>query len=402
MASWLGLLKSAFPDKTEAVLGNFPKKSQIVMLGLLGAMVAIPPATSTDFNSYAFYGRMIAEYGISPYQHSPRDLAADYWYPRISYFWSDTPSVYGPVFSAIAYAVMTVAGTSVLAARLGFGVVAIAAVLGSVWLASRKIGVGRATVLIGLNPLVLTFGVNDLHCDLLAMVFVIAGAVAVSEHKNVLGAIALAAAALVKISLLPAAAGAFVWLWFQRTRRDAIVLAASVTVAMTVAFAVAGGLSAIDPLLSATSRHTRFSLWTPLYELLTSFDNSFVAQSTADRIISVVSLVSFVTLTLFLWWRYRNDSTPYLVIASGLVAYQLLGAYVLSWYALWSIALLAIVWRRPMFGIVVAHGAWVACAYLSGWLAIPLAPLVIYWLYRVYGAGATNESANRVNSSGSV
>ncbi len=374
----------------------------MAMFGLLIVMVALPPATSTDFNSYAFYGRMVSEYGVSPYVHAPRDMAADYWYPRISYFWSDAPSVYGPVFTGVAAAIMAVAGTSVLTARLGFGLVAAFSVICAVLLASRRLGISRATLLIGLNPLILTFGVNDAHCDVLAGALVLGGALAIADKRVVFGAAALSAAALVKVSLLPALAGAFVWLWFRNARREALMLASSATAIFVVAFGIAGGTDALKPLLGATSRHTRFSMWNPVYDLLRGwFGAGLPGHSNADKIVGILSLISVVIVTCALWWRYRKESTPFLAIAGGLVAYQLLGAYVLSWYAIWSLGVLAFEWRRRLFGIAMIHGAWVALAYLSGWLALVLSPLVLYGAFTLYGAGKTNESANLVNSSGS-
>src|SRR5436190_22141806 len=91
-----------------------------------GAALALiaPPVGSTDVSSYAVYGRMVAVHHASPYTHVPADYPNDPWYARMATFWHHTGSVYGPLFTGVSAAAMAVAGTSFLATRLFFQLLA--------------------------------------------------------------------------------------------------------------------------------------------------------------------------------------------------------------------------------------------------------------------------------------
>lgn len=353
----------------------------------IGMAVIVPPATSKDFNSYALYGRMVAEYEASPYTHEPVDFAGDAWFPRTSYFWSDSPSVYGPVFTAVSAGIMTVAETSVLKARLSFQSLAALALIGSVLLAARRIGKTRAMALIGLNPLLLTFGVNDAHCDVLIGFFVLAAVLSLERRRFLVTGVLLALAASVKIAVLPALAGAFVWIAFrddivQNKIRNAAQFAAGSLVTLVGLLLLAGGMDALSPLSDATGRHTRFSFWNPLHDLITNNTAaSLPTHSTADVTVSLLASATVALVGIALILRHRKDVNAVIVVVVGLVTYQLLGAYVLSWYAAWSLPALALASGSRTFLLAMAHGSWVAIAYFSGFGGIAVLSLAaVIWL----------------------
>jgi hypothetical protein len=111
------------------------------------------------------YGRMVATHHVSPYTHIPAEFPSDPALARVAPGWRDAPSLYGPGFTVLSAGIMTGAGTSGLAARVGFQAVAAAAVLamGSVLIRRRVPGAALAAVL--LNPLVLVWVVNGGHND---------------------------------------------------------------------------------------------------------------------------------------------------------------------------------------------------------------------------------------------
>jgi len=349
-------------------------RSALVVGALTGlAMVILPPGSSLDFNSYAIYGQMTAEYGLGPYEAVPRDIAFDPWYQRISYFWADTPSVYGPVFAAVAHVIMSVAGESEVLARAGFAAVGLSAVALAIKLAATRIGVGLAVVMIGLNPLVMTFGLNDLHCDVWIGTLVLAGAIALDKGRFFVAAVVLCGAALIKVSILPALAGAAVWLAFRHSWVKAIQFATVSAVTLGAGFAAAGGLSVVEPILGATSRHTRFSIWNPVHEGFVGLGGSTPSSAaTADALVSLLANAVVLVAALVVIWRMRHKRSPYLSVGVELVVYQLLGAYVLSWYAIWTLPLLAVAGgqSKKWFVVVMTHGSLLALAYLSGWLAL--------------------------------
>ena len=55
-----------------------------------------------------------------------------------------------------------------------------------------------------------------------------------------------------------------------------------------------------------------------------------------------------LTLGLLLASENRDDRTPYLIVAAPLVAFVLAAAYVLPWYLLWAMPLLALQPRDRM------------------------------------------------------
>ncbi len=375
-----------FSVVTDALRGRLSSAAVFTaVLIAVAAAVVLPPATSKDVNSYAIYGRMVATYDTSPYSHVPQDFPGDEWYPRVSKFWNDSPSVYGPVFTGASTVIMSVAETSYTKARVGFQGLAALCLLGAIallWRLTKRVDV---VAFVGLNPLVLGFGVNDAHCDLLVGLFVLVGAWLIGTRKVITGAAVLALAVLVKVSAAPALAGAVVWVWFKFGKWEA-VKAALVGGALSIAgVLLAGGSAVLDALSEASQRQTRFSLWNPLHELITwvmhqagstSFDADGTVAFGASLVVALVG--SYFIL------RHRRDVTPFVIVAVGLVAYQVLGAYVLSWYATWTLPVLALVWRSRTATVVMLHGSWLALAYLNGYFALIAAVFVVAWVvYRL-------------------
>lgn len=379
LAFWIVLIRSASKREIKGIF--------VVPLFLITliAVASFPPATSKDVNSYALYGRMVSTYEVSPYTHTPRDFPTDPWFERVSYFWSDSPSVYGPVFTGLSAGVTKIAGDSFTLNRIGFQLLAALGLVVAVAAASRAIGWVMSTALIGLNPLILTFGVNDGHCDVLIGTAVVTGAVLLMRKHVVWAGVALAVAALIKIAAIPALGGALIWAWFKLSKKASVRLALSSALTLLIGLVVGGGLKVLEPLSQATGRHTRFSLWNPAHNLLDGF---FVAapptHSTPDQIVSIAASIAVLVIGLWLIYRHRVDSVPFLAIAAGLVVYQLFGAYVLSWYAIWAIPVLALVWRSPLALISMFHGSWIAIAYFSGYGALVVLAAVIAWfVFRV-------------------
>ena len=136
-----------------------------------------PPLISTDVFSYQAYARMGASYGANPYLSGPHAIALDPVFPYIGAKWSYIPSVYGPVFTLLSYllAPLSIAASvgvyKTLAAVASLGIVAL------VWNGARVRGSDprRAAALVGLNPLLVIYGVGGGHNDLLMLLAAVGG-----------------------------------------------------------------------------------------------------------------------------------------------------------------------------------------------------------------------------------
>jgi hypothetical protein len=154
----------------------------IVIAGLLAAaaLTLVPPFGSSDHLSYAAYGRMLVT-GHNPYTTTPAQLAAlGDPVARAVQDWSGSPSVYGPLATAIQALASLAGGTSVrltvfvlgLANLIAFGVTALLLHRMTRGSPARQL---RAAVLWAANPLLLQVLVAGAHVDSQAVVFGVGG-----------------------------------------------------------------------------------------------------------------------------------------------------------------------------------------------------------------------------------
>src|SRR5579885_188162 len=153
--------------------GRLSARTVLICIAAMHALVLLaPPLLSTDIFSYQFYGRMQAVYGANPYVAGPHALALDPLYSYIGARWTYTPTVYGPLFTELSYlpARLSIAGSVLvyksIAALASLGTVAL------VWNSAKLRGINpvKAAALVGLNPLMVVYGVGGGHNDLLMMV----------------------------------------------------------------------------------------------------------------------------------------------------------------------------------------------------------------------------------------
>src|SRR5947209_11022086 len=167
--------------------GRLSPRAVLMCIAAVNALVLLaPPLLSTDVFSYQFYGRMGSIYGANPYLTGPHALALDPLFPYIGAKWSYIPTVYGPLFTALSY---VLAPLSIAASALTYKAIAACASLGTVaivWNAARLRGIDpvRAAALVGLNPLVVVYGVGGGHNDMLMLLLLVAGVYLVLAHRE--------------------------------------------------------------------------------------------------------------------------------------------------------------------------------------------------------------------------
>ncbi len=165
-----------------AVRGGWSVPARAVLLaGLLAAaaLTLVPPFGSSDHLSYAAYGRMLVT-GHNPYTTTPAQLAAlGDPVARAVQDWSGTPSVYGPLATAIQGLAALAGGTSVRLIVFVLGLANLAAFAVTALLLHRMTRHDpaqqlRAALLWACNPLLLQVLVAGAHVDGQAVVFGVA------------------------------------------------------------------------------------------------------------------------------------------------------------------------------------------------------------------------------------
>jgi hypothetical protein len=232
---------------------------RVVLGAILVAHVLVglgPPLMSTDVFSYGIYGRMGAIYHVNPYLATPRAVPFDPWYKLVDLRWSRTPTVYGPAFTALSY---VLAGLSVAAALTVYRWIAVVASL-CVVAATYRAGIElrrdttRAAAFVGLNPVLLVYGIGGDHNDLI-MVALLVGSILLLTVRRPAGGGWLACAAIaVKVTgavLLPFALAAR-----GQGSRHAVILGALGAAAVLLAVSIAGfGLAPLH--LLGTLQHVQ-------------------------------------------------------------------------------------------------------------------------------------------------
>jgi hypothetical protein len=128
-----------------------------------------PPLSLTDVFNYLHYGRMPASYGVNPYAALPLTVRQDPAYHFSN--WHHLPSPYGPLFTLLTEGL---AALSLPAAYWVFKGLMLAAALGTLVLVAftaRRLGRSpqAAVALVGLNPLVLVYGIGGAHNEPLVL-----------------------------------------------------------------------------------------------------------------------------------------------------------------------------------------------------------------------------------------
>jgi hypothetical protein len=168
-----------------AIRGGWSVPARAVLVaGLLAAtaLTLVPPFGSSDHLSYAAYGRMLVT-GHNPYTTTPAQLAAlGDPVARAVQDWSGSPSVYGPLATAIQALASLAGGTSARLTVFVLGLATLVAFSGTAlllhWMTrDHPAWQLRAALLWAANPLLLQVLVAGAHVDSQAIVFGVAAVV---------------------------------------------------------------------------------------------------------------------------------------------------------------------------------------------------------------------------------
>ena len=412
-----------------AVRGGWSVPARAVLVaGLLAAvaLTLVPPFGSSDHLSYAAYGRMLVT-GHNPYTTTPAQLAAaGDPVARAVQDWSGSPSVYGPLATAIQGLASLAGGTSARLTVFMLGLANLAAFAVTALLLHRMTRHDparqlRAALLWACNPLLLQVLVAGAHVDAQAVVFGVA-AVAVcagpagrppapSWPRTAIAGVLVGLGLAVKVTVALVGLGlaiALVLAFGRGWRRLLPLLAALGTgFAVTAGAAVAIGGPAM---LRQSSRASGMvSIGSP-WRVIRTVIHLAVAGTAATDIVKAGAAALAVVLAVLLirglpgpatWRELSAGPGPgvYAGVTFALaLAWLLAWPYVLPWYDALAWALLPLVPLVPGAALEGAEGlTWLLLArtaalgfgYLPARQADATLPSGLGWLQPVVRHGVT-------------
>jgi alpha-1,6-mannosyltransferase len=308
------------------------------ILVMVGAFAVAPVILSHDVYSYVDYARLGVRHGLDPYVHPPVAARADPAFAHVT--WTHSTSVYGPLFTLATYPLawlgvgVAVAALKAVAALSVLGLAAIAARLAA-WRGSDPT---RAAAFVALNPLVLVHVVGGAHNDALTMLVAMAGVAAVLARREASAGAALLAAVALKASA--AFIAPFALLGARRRDRLALGAAAALLVTAAVAY-LAFDWHWLDAFGLAGENQGR----TSHLSLPTTFARITGLGVEPVRVTALALYAAAVAYLLAWTWRGGDWVRAAAWAALGLL---LATSWLLPWYLIWPLPLVAISRDRPL------------------------------------------------------
>jgi hypothetical protein len=342
--SWLVLCRRL------AVRGDDPGGVELVRMATFAWCVPLlvaPPLFSRDGWSYAAQG-MLAQQGLSPYEHGPAWLAGPI-VSAVDPMWMHTPAPYGPLPLALGDLVAGVTDGPwlLVVAHRGFALVGLALLAWSVPRLAAWAGVNPAlaSALALASPFMLANGVAGLHNDLLMVGLMTAALVLAGERGWAWGAAVAGLAAAVKapgavvclgIVLVSLPAGARL---AERVRRAGAVAAVSAGVLIGLGVVTGLGTGWLGGLTVPAAVPTPLSVTTLVGTGLAGLTGAELFQG-LTRIVGGLAAVGFAGRLLVTCRTGRQD-VALAAVGAAMLAFVLLSPVVHLWYFLWAVPFLA-------------------------------------------------------------
>lgn len=344
---------------TRLGIGDSGRLAWALIVVLVTAFAVAPVLLSHDVYSYVDYARLGVVHGLDPYVHPPAAAPFDPAYARVT--WIDATSAYGPLFTLATYPLAWLPvwlGVAALKATAAASILGIAVLVARV-APSRGVSPLSAAAFVALNPLILIHVVGGAHNDGLAILLATLGIAAMLTARDASAGAAFVAAFALKPPAALAAPFALVGAARSQlfpfpgkekaaigrlTSAAAVRLLAGATVAALVlgaaAYAAFGWhwLDAIGLVGENQHRTTHMSI--PItFARLTGLDPTAV-RATALAVFGV----AFVYL-LARTWRGMDWLRA---AAWASFALLLATAWLLPWYLIWALPLVALSRDRPL------------------------------------------------------
>lgn len=313
----------------------------IAILALHAIVLLAPPLFSSDVFSYDAYSRMGVLYGANPYLHGPSAIPLAGLHSLIGPQWLATPSAYGPLFTALSYLLVPFdIATNVTVYKLVAAASSLVLIL-LVWRAASLRGLSpvRAAALVGLNPVIVLYGVGGGHNDLMMLAILAAGLYVLLQQRERRGGALIVAATAVKLTaglLLPFALAGRRREARARTRLAVGAAFGAVAVAV-LAFAMFGTAPLHLPaiLMGIQSQGGPQSI--------VGFLAAAVGVEPVPRALSIALTLTFLVAVAWLLRRVWRGEMDWIAGAGwATVALLLTTSFLVPWYVAWLLPLAAL------------------------------------------------------------
>jgi len=309
-----------------------------LILVLVAAFSVAPVLLSHDVYSYVDYARLGVRHGLDPYVHPPLAAPGDPAYAEVT--WTEATSAYGPLFTLLTYPLawlpvgLAVAVLKAVAALAVLGIAALTARIAA-W---RGIDPLRAAAFVALNPLVLVHVVGGAHNDALTMLFAMLAVAAILSGRELAGGAALVAAIATKLSAALLAPFALIG---ARERGRLLTGAFSAALAIGIGAYLAFGWDWLHGFGLAGENQSRTShMSIPItVARLTGLGSGGVRLAAALLFAALVAYLLIWTARGADWIRAAGWAAIGLLLAT---------AWLLPWYLIWPLPLVAISRDRPL------------------------------------------------------
>jgi alpha-1,6-mannosyltransferase len=320
-----------------------------------------PPLLSQDVFGYIGFARLGALHGLDPYTHVAAQASSDEVFAFVGWPYQHSP--YGPLFTLLSYAFVPLGVGGALWAFKALAVVSSLAAIALVGRAARMLGGSRrwAIAFVGCNPVLLVLAVGGAHNDTLIML-ALAGALVLSagvrQHLRAPSRARAGAAALVAgvgVKLTAGLALPFLVLAPKRTderTRVALAAAASLVVLGAIGLIGFGGhtlgfLGAVGEQQQLVAVHS-----------IPDETARLLALSGTPRWWRDVFVVGFAIAFAFALWRTARGGDWRVAAGWTTLALLVSTAWLLPWYAIWTLPLAAVCRDRRLRAATL-----VFCAY---------------------------------------
>ncbi len=371
--------------RSRALEGRWVVASIVVVHAIF---ILSPPLALTDLFNYINYGRMEVVHHLNPYTTIP--ILEPHSDPSFSLSnWHELLSPYGPLFTMLTFAVVPlgVAGSfwalKVLLIATSLGILAL------VWRSAKLLGRDPvfAIALVGLNPIVLVWGLGGDHNDFLMLFFIVLAfyllLLAREQERerpqtgrlrellsplspSLLGA----GAAFVIAAGLKASAGVLIPVVLAGLLNHRRAFAQAL-LGMIVAGAVVGvmSLAAFGLHIPDLSTQARLVTQESIPNLVGLALGNGGATQGVQHLMTAILAVSLIACCWAAWrgprsWRGRGAAER-TITASGWASVALLVTlgWVLPWYVLWVLPLAALSVSRRLRVVVLVLGAYLVLVW---------------------------------------